>query len=254
MTSTINIFDNLQCIIQASQCVHSWMCYLSKASDNNCLLAESSIRYPFVECLERHQVNDVQLEKRHPVFQGKRMDVYIGKKDRNDDDNNISGGICVEFKFVREDASYSKETERYLHDLLRLSCIKKEYPSTRCFFLICGETSLFVNQLQHQINREKIKNVIPETQLGKRIKPSQSICKDWLSFDLKKNKKNVNLASRKYKQYLCNFSEEYLSKIRKGVTPFTIKDMTLKTELRLLLPKHNVNESSYTLGLWEIFC
>ena len=89
MTSTINIFDNLQCIIQASQCVHSWMCYLSKASDNNCLLAESSIRYPFVECLERHQVNDVQLEKRHPVFQGKRMDVYIGKKDRNDDDNNF---------------------------------------------------------------------------------------------------------------------------------------------------------------------
>lgn len=236
-------------ILKASQCVFNWLGYLSKASDNSTLIAESSLKYPFVECLERHSINDVHLEFLHPLFQRKKIDAYIGNVQDNDIiDENSPKMIFIEFKFVRGDTLSVKEQQRYFNDILRLSCLKHQYPNSETYFLVCGETVSFNNAFQYKPQPNANKKILADGVNEKRTK-KKSIYNDWLSFNMKFGKKEQNLAKMKYKKFVSSFNDEY--KIREGVSS-DVLNLNLNTQLKLLLPSKNTIDNSYSLGLWEI--
>lgn len=90
-------------ILRASACTFHWLCYLSKATDNDKLIAECAIKYPFVESLERHFVSNVTLELKHPIYKGRNIDLYIGiHSDKNEFDKSEKEPVFVEFKFLKE--------------------------------------------------------------------------------------------------------------------------------------------------------
>lgn len=68
-------------IQQLASAIHHRLSYVSLCTNSN-LLAESSVRYPFVEFLERKYGATVQLEKQHDVFSNRHCNscyrkVYI---------------------------------------------------------------------------------------------------------------------------------------------------------------------------------
>ena len=239
-------------ILNASQCIYNWLEYLSKASENSKLIAESSLKYPFIESLERHSINNVHLEFLHPLFKGKRIDAYIGNvQDINKTDESLPQMIFIEFKFVRGDTLSKKEQERYFNDIMRLKYLKQRHHTAECFLLVCGESISFYNAF---IYNPKIKadKKIKENKKGVKRNKYKSIYNEWLSFNAKIRKKNINTTKRKYNNFISSFKEEYLSLKRENVQ-FEIEEKPkIITELKLLLPTSKSIDNSYSLGLWEI--
>ena len=232
-------------ILNASQCVHNWLGYLSKVSDNCKLIAESSLKYPFVECLERHSIKDVHLEFSHPLFKDRRIDAYIGSINSDGAiDKDSPQMTFIEFKFVRGDTLSEKEQHRYFNDILRLSYLKQEFPQSECYLLVCGETVSFNDAFRY----EPIKKCL-EDEIGKRRKKKKSIYNDWLSFELKSGEKNIELVKHKYRLFVLSFREHYLSNTREGISFEGKEKQILNTQLQLILPPNESIDNSYSLGL-----
>jgi hypothetical protein len=226
--------------------------YLSKASCNSKLIAESSLKYPFVECLERHSINDVHLEFSHPLFKGKRIDAYIGGIKDDDTINDKSPQMFfVEFKFVRGNALSENVQQLYFNDILRLHYLKYNYPQSQCFFVICGETISFNDAFRYEPKKLEDKVIWEDRKGSKRIK-RKSIYNNWLSFVEKTGVKTANLTDKAYTKFVSSFKEDYLSKTKEGVSLERQEVSTITTQLKLLLPSKGSIDNSYSLGLWEI--
>lgn len=130
-------------VIKASTSTYFWLSYLQATSNCN-IIAESSIKYPFVEFLERNGYEKIQLETHHPCFNTRYLDLFCG----NVSDDNIAildedALLYIEFKFVRPDTRNGKEQQRIFDDLMRLFQVKKKHPDTLCYFMITGEATLY---------------------------------------------------------------------------------------------------------------
>ena len=239
-------------ILRASQCVYNWLGYLSKASDNSKLIAESSLKYPFVECLERHSINGIHLELSHPLFKGKRIDAYIGSiHDDGTIDEQSTRKIFVEFKFVRGDTLSKKEQQRYFNDILRLSYLKQKYPQSDSYLLVCGESDSFNVAFRYEPIISVDKKIKEDGNDERRMK-KKSIYNDWLGFEMKYGEKSVDITKRKYESFVKSFNEKYLSRKRDGVLAVEKEIQTFSTKLNLMLPSSSSIDNSYSLGLWEI--
>ena len=241
---------SIENILSSAYCVYNWMGYLSKASDNSHLIAESSLKYPFVECLERHSINEIHLEFTHPIFKNRKIDAFIGDVDEKGNMVRNASKIFIEFKFVRGDTNTKKEQQRYFDDLMRLSLLKKGFPESKCFFLVCGEKATYHNSFMYNSAKTKDKK-IEESRTGKPRNKKKSIYHNWLSFDKKKREKEADLQKEDNTGFVASFIENYLSK--KEVCEENISGRTmLHTKLMLALPSNDNMDNSYTLGLWEI--
>ena len=238
-------------VLNASQCVYNWLGFLSKASDNSKLIAESSLKYPFVECLERHSIKDVHLEFSHPLFKGKRIDAYIGGTQADGTiDEQSSQMIFIEFKFVRGDTLSKNEQQRYFNDILRLSYLKQKYTHSDNYLLVCGETESFNNAFRYKPKIKENKFLIVDGARVKRTK-NKSIYNDWLSFEMKSGEKITDITKTKYESFIASFNEQYLFQTRTEI--YLEEKQMLKTRLELMLPSGHSIDDSYSLGLWEIF-
>ena len=244
---------NIDNILQASQCIYNWLSYLSKASDNSKLIAESALKYPFVEYLERHSINDVHLEVLHPLFKRKRIDSYIGKTKNhtNEIDMKSDQMTFVEFKFVRGDTLSSSEQQRYFDDLLRLSYLKQNFPQCECYFLVCGETFSFNSAFRYDNDYPSPDNKITEDTGGKSSRfPKQSVYNDWLSFEYSQKIKESDL-TKIDKKFISSFNSEYLSKEEEKA--IVVKEIQkFRTKLISIYPAEGDINASYSLGLWQI--
>jgi hypothetical protein len=61
-------------LIQLANAVQWWMSYTS-AVGRSYVLAESSIKYPLTEYLERTSPNEIKLEYPHPKLKKRRIDI-----------------------------------------------------------------------------------------------------------------------------------------------------------------------------------
>ncbi len=110
--------------------VHSWMSYLYEVSETKHLAAESSLRYPISELLERKDDIKLEMEVRHPCFKRKRIDfMWTYKK-------QPSYGAYLEVKYVRDQ---SINTQDFFDDIFRLALID-ENAHFKKYFLVCGKT------------------------------------------------------------------------------------------------------------------
>ncbi len=242
---------SIESILRSSQCVYNWLGYLSKASDNSKLIAESSIKFPFVECLERHSIKDIYLEYRHPLFKGKRIDVCVGSNAESEIDFDTIQNVFIEFKFVRGDTLSDKEKQRYFNDIMRLSCLKKKCPQSTCYLLICGETISFNDAFRYCPGFKDISSMLVDKK-GKKRKNKKSIYNKWLSFNMQFREKSTDFSKIQYNKYIKSFKDEYLCKKRDGVAVEDKEILILNTHLKLMLPSKGSIDNSYSLGLWEI--
>jgi hypothetical protein len=129
------------------EAIYSWLNYISYISDSN-VLAESSIRYPLAEFIERRLHRPVTLEFYHPcVPQPERghkkcIDFVFSKLENDNDIENTFENkigeerVYIELKYINEDFQYSNEKQRVFNDLVRLALVSSE--TNDCYFILCG--------------------------------------------------------------------------------------------------------------------
>ena len=122
-------------LAKLSQAINLRLSYYETVSSAN-LLAESSIRYPAAEFLERRlSYKKIILEYSNPVFKRKRCDLYVEKKG----DKTI-----FEFKYVRD--TTASDFQDYFDDLLRLHHLHQV--GIQALFVVCGSPINFNSQFR----------------------------------------------------------------------------------------------------------
>ncbi|MBQ3681411.1 MAG: hypothetical protein IJJ78_00980 [Paludibacteraceae bacterium] len=227
-------------ILRASACTFHWLCYLSKATDNDRLIAECAIKYPFVESLERHFVSNVALELKHPIYKDRRVDLYIGlHSDKNEFDKSEKEPVFVEFKFLKE----SPDPANVFIDLLRLRSIKKEHPESLCYLIVYGEKLVF-NRLLTNNSRENDDKVELKTEITEKIS-KEGVLNKWLSE--KGEVCTINMDMDYEKSILEKFCKEYQRRDGGG-----FKIDSFSTKLLRLFDKELGNDTLFSFGVWEV--
>lgn len=202
-------------------CLH--LSYLESVSRTK-LLAESSIRYPLLEYVERRDVNlDPLLEYKHEVFKRRRCDLLI--TDRGGDKS------IFEFKYVRDDSH--TEFQDYLDDLIRLYYMSKR--GCKAYFVVCGNTLAF--------NKEFRNTKAVTTRLGSRRGRPSGLFAKCLSFNINNTDKNVS--TMHFKENYKTFCGDYKFKNPADSHPASLNFRTRLVSLRY-------GDGVQFIGLWEV--
>ncbi len=233
-------FNDIE-LCKLTRAIHNWLTYNSIVSRAE-LLAESSIRYPLCEYIERQMGLKCELEFDHELFVQKSIDFYWENEQGEDKEINY-----LELKFVRKDTTSRKETRRVFDDLYRLSYLQKD--NAKCYFIMCGDTQLFLQQfkeskaLRPKRGRPR-KN--PISQNGEdNLQLENHVFQDWFSFKEADAEKTIKQEEKKYDDVYNNFKKHY--KLIKSDPDFQWRK-SFKT--RLVEYVDNKNQS---IGLWEVY-
>lgn len=241
---TVTYNDISKHIVRIAEATYHWLCYMHTSSDSN-ILAESSIRYPFVECLERKGYNNIHLEAFHPELGNRRMDVFCGNVTKDTyrgilDDETV---LYAEFKFVKSYTRDTNEQQRIFNDIMRLYALKSKSPDTNCYFIICGDTLTFNSCFKYIRETKSSKMLLKgmaKNDKGKRNKPT-GVYADFFSFNEDDGPKKFTKSNPRYKK----FCEDYhYNKIKQNAS--------IKTRLISIFPHENHLQSPVTLAIWEV--
>ncbi len=187
------------------------------------ILAESSIRYPVVEYLERRlSYTKLKLEYDHPVFKRKKCDLYVEK--------NIDR-IVFEFKYVRDNTS--SLFQDYFDDILRLHYLHAK--GIQSLFVVCGDPMNFNNQFRSIKGRT--------LRLGSRKERPSGVFSQVLSFSTRKP--NKRFSTNKYFKNYNDFCLHYDFRNSIEIHPTNI---TIQTRLISLIH----GDSQQSIGIWEV--
>lgn len=191
------------------------------------VLAESSIRYPVVEYLERRlSYKNLVLEYSNPIFQRKRCDLYVEK----DVGFNIEK-IVFEFKYVRD--TTASLFQDYFDDILRLHYLHNDGMQT--LFIVCGSTLNFNSQFRSTKNRT--------IQLSNKRGRPFGLFSQCLSFSNRQPIKSFS--TNKYQQYYIEFCDNYTFRQQQEKHPAAIN---IKTRLVKII--NDFDQQS--VGVWEV--
>lgn len=191
------------------------------------VLAESSIRYPVAEYLERRlSYKNLVLEYSNPVFQRKRCDLYVERGTGA----NIER-IVFEFKYVRD--TTSSLFQDYFDDILRLHYLRATGMQT--LFVVCGSTLNFNSQFRNTKNRT--------TQLGHKKGRPSGLFSQCLSFSTKSPNKSIS--TNNYNQYYAEFRRNYSFRQPNQTHPNVI---VIQTRLIKLINDFD----QQAVGIWEV--
>ena len=234
-------------LLRITNTIHKWLVYADTVSQAD-LLAESSIRYPLSEYLERRMQCICELEKAHPIFWDRRID-FLWK-------DKLETQYYMELKFVRDDTTHKDETQRIFNDIYRQSCILEEKKG-RCLFVMCGEANLFKSQFSESIAITRKRGrprkapvpqnaLIPPNDAGQ---PQEHIYRSWFSFDNQNPEKTIK-DENENQPYFNTFCKTYKERSNGHLTN---RRHNFKTRLILLIQDPEADElKSQSIGLWEI--
>lgn len=224
-------------IQQLASAIHHWLSYISICT-NSRLLAESSVRYPFVEFLERKCGTPVDLEKQHDSFSNRHVDFCF---------NNEETKLYVELKYVSRHTRGNNEMQRVFNDLIRLSLLTKKGDGTRGFFIMCGDTESYNTNFRRIIDGKKLdKNSLPQYQKETAQIEPLGIYSEWFGFNMNEEK-TIDLKSN---EKTSVFVQEYYGD---NATLDVLEFSTIKTKRIAFLPTEKQESRSQTVSIWEVF-
>ena len=227
-------------IQQLASAIHHWLSYVSLCTNTN-LLAENSVRYPFVEYLERKCGAAVVLEKKLSGFSDRHLDFWFRVK------NDI---LNVELKYTSKATRGNKEVQRVFDDLIRLSLALRDKPNARSFFIMCGETITFNTNFKSIVDGRKYENKrIRQDKDGSIVedKPSGPYA-NWFGFS-QDEEIVIDLSENDNLSHTRAFVDTYYSKDDScGVLGFS----SIKTVRIAYLPTGRQESRSQTVAIWEV--
>ncbi|MBO4654849.1 MAG: hypothetical protein J5644_04830 [Bacteroidales bacterium] len=211
-------------IILLAISIQSWLNYINTISLSN-VLAESSVRYPLADFLERRGGYKIILEKVHPKLKDRQIDFTIETED---------GKSYVELKVVRNNTRTTAEKQRVFNDLIRLALLAEG--NVDCYFIMCGKSDSFVGDFK-SISKSTGK-IQPRGKNARKPLPKGDYAK-WFPFVIDKSK-DVNRCN--YKKWFDAFEKEY---------KYQIKDFdTFFVNLQTIQPQGEMQ--SQTVAIWRI--
>lgn len=243
-----------------------WLGYQFKIGRDQ-LIHEASLRYPIADTLTAKgiAINRVVLEKLHPVFKSKKIDLVIFSENVKEpeaekDDSNLNE--VYEFKLANSKTSekYSDEHQRVFDDIVRLAYYNL-WKNKDCYFLMCGKYEEFKTYFVGQKSTIEItndKNIIPIRQKVKTGEIEQKIFeewkpdglyKDWFGFkigeekeaEFNKNENNWGLKSFQNNYHIReDFGQKFSDKIK------------IKTKCLAITPYGLETSKTHAAGLWKI--
>ena len=204
MEDDIKKAERLNAIVDA---VCYWLGYQFKIGREQ-LIHEASLRYPIADTITAKgiEIKRVILEKLHPVFKKKYIDLVIFNENvkepanEKDDKNLIE---IYEFKLAKYDTSkeFNEEHQRVFNDIVRLAYYHL-WSNKECYFLMCGRYEDFKTYFVGQKSEptKNVKNLIaPVRQITSNEVPLSSeqfdqekmwnpegIYKKWFEFQIDK--------------------------------------------------------------------
>lgn len=235
-----NIENN---IVRVAESTYHWLCYVHNSTDTN-VLAESSIRYPFVECLERLGYDNIHLEALHPEFSNRRMDVFCGNVTAETNTGIINDKLIfyAEFKFVKSYTRDKSERQRIFNDIMRLYAIKVRSHHSHCYFIICGDTVTFNDCFMKIRNAADTKSTIVETTIAEYHEcDATGPYAELFPFSQDEGPKDFRIDDDLYNKFCTDYNYNNIE-----------KDSKIKTRLVAFFSHNECFKSPQTLAVWEI--
>lgn len=247
-----------------------WLGYQFKIGRER-LIHEASLRYPIADTITSKGINieKVVLEKSHPIFKRKKVDLvilgdllneeYIFEEDENSDILEL-----YEFKLAKVETNKegSDEHQRVFNDVIRLAyshlIIGKD-----CYFLMCGKFSdfkaYFIGQNNKNTRNENGKNTVTPKKskvLQNDFKvyqaeewQSNGLYKDWFQFEVGKEKV-MTFTITENKWGLYSFQQSYQFK---QDDKYKFNDsITIKTICKAITPNDTESGRTHAAGIWKI--
>jgi len=240
-------------VIQLANAVQWWMSYVS-AVGRSYVLAESSIKFPLAEYLERSNLKEIKLEYTHPKLLNRRFDLHF------EDSKNTK--TAIEFKFIKNGSTReTSEKKRVFYDLMRLDLYLDN--NKKGYFLICGAQSDFSTDFYRLLSKPSNTSdnnlfITPDTKVKttKKLK-SEGFYSKWFSFNIKKPEKEILLQvkSGEYQEIYQSFLDEYKDIFKKSTQNELSLPYSLTTKLLYISQEYKNEDRFYqpaTIGIWEI--
>lgn len=215
------------------------------------------MRYPIADTLTSHSIsiNQIVLEKLHPLFKSKKIDLVIIHDAATSDDDIASIAEVYEFKLAKRETADNEgeEHQRVFDDVVRLAYFNL-WENKNCFFLMCGKyedfLAYFVGQSSSIVSNNFQKNIVtPRTNWDTQQNDwnPEGIYKDWFAFEI--NKSIIKSFDKSTPEFgLHKFHENY--KIRSLNRQFG-DTINVKTTCMAITPFGGGNRT-HAAGIWKI--
>lgn len=274
------MIDNFKSICEA---VCYWLGYQFSIGRER-LIHEASLRYPIADAITscNISIDKIQLERGHPYFKDKRVDVFVCNQKVTSIDVEFIDSI-FELKLSKSETGneFSLEHQRVIDDILRLAYFnlisKKD-----SYFLICGTYENFKNYFvgdktvqttdeNQNIQISMLQGKNDEENAVANVKDKwnaeKSLFKDYFNFDYIDSKSSGKLPQQKEYVFeikdkmtatdefgLKNFHKKYTSKKDKSNQDFIVFDNKLKirTTCVAITPFESITNRTHACGIWKI--
>lgn len=251
-----------------------WLGYQFKIGRDQ-LIHEASLRYPIADTITAKgiAINRIILEKLHPIFKKKYIDLVIFDKTVKEpatEKDDIKLKEVYEFKIAKSSTSkeYKEEHQRVFDDIVRLAYYNL-WGDKECYFLMCGKyedfKTYFVGQ-KSEITKDKSKLVAPVRQkttipkTADETTPTQTeeerkwipegIYKNWFGFQIEEEK-NIEFNKTDTNNFgLRPFQTSY--KIRKPKIHKYEDTFKITTKCVAITPSGLENVKTHAAGIWKI--
>ena len=227
-------------VTNLADAIYHWLNYMVCTS-NSTLLAESSIRYPLAEYLERKRSAKVKLEVAHPLFEYRRLDFAY----KRDEGANVSTGY-IELKLVSSATSNKSEIQRIFNDLIRLGFQSNHKVN---YFILCGNLKDFALNFKSIRQKPKDWQEVMNHDNREGVK-AEGPYKDWFPFVMGET---ITFKPSDFDQFsVFNEKDDYGYKWRKEVNP---KPVLKKVNCRLeaARPLNDKYTTSQCVYIWKVW-
>jgi hypothetical protein len=221
--------NEVVCLRTIGQSVLLLSSFISNNSKTK-LLAESFLRFPIVECLERRfNAKDILLEIPHPFFISRRVDIGW----------NLNEKQCLmELKYISPTNTGSEAFLRIFYDIIRLAYSSLE--QIESYFLLCGKADDFIKIFKSATIPTKNSDVLNH-KYGRKRNLLNSILAQ------KYNKPQKIIKDNRFKDLYGKFCETYKCHKDKKFC----KKLSFKTTLKYMSTRKE-SAISHTVAIWKI--
>ena len=257
-----------------NEAVCYWLGYQFKIGRDR-LIHEASLRYPIADTITATgiEIAKIQLEKGHPCFIDRLVDVFIFDKPVIEvNDENLATSIVeiFELKIAKKETGTKEgqEHQRVIDDILRLAYFNQS-TGKDAYFLISGKYQYFKNYFIGQkdsIQKDNNENILlkerqTSAENSNGWNPQHSLYKNYFDFELTQQPKEYTFTrneiliedsdEEKKKKYfgLRSFQDRYKIKGNSIIWTDSIK---IKTTCVALTPFESITHRTHACGIWKI--